>query len=75
MSNAGIPFLMFRSHVKTQGYKNTVTANLPQRKSEKKRNDTTAGQMAKKIGVSEKTYRAMKTVIQKGIYALCAFTF
>lgn len=45
---------------------NTVTANLPQRKSEEKRNDTTAGQMAKKIGVSEKTYRAMKTVVQKG---------
>ena len=43
-----------------------VTANLPQPNEEKKRNDTTAGQMAKKIGVSEKTYRAMRTVVQKG---------
>lgn len=43
-----------------------VTANLPQPNEEKKRNDTTAGQMAKKIGVSEKTYRAMRTIVQKG---------
>lgn len=43
-----------------------VTANLPQPNEGKKRNDTTAGQMAKKIGVSEKTYRAMRTIVQKG---------
>lgn len=43
-----------------------LTANLPQVSEGKKRTDTTAGQMAKKIGVSEKTYRAMRTVVQKG---------
>lgn len=42
-----------------------VTANLPQA-VETERNDTTAGQMAKKIGVSEKTYRDMKTVVTQG---------
>lgn len=42
------------------------TANLPQVSEKKKRNDTTAGQMAKKIGVSEKTYRDMKTIVEKG---------
>lgn len=42
------------------------TANLPQTDEKKQRNDTTAGQMAKKIGVSEKTYRDMKTVVEKG---------
>lgn len=51
---------------KSVEYKKSVTANLPQPIDDKKRNDTTAGQMAKKIGVSEKTYRDMKTVVEKG---------
>ena len=48
-----------------RGQAEKVTANLPQA-NDTKRNDTTAGQMAKKIGVSEKTYRDMKTIVTKG---------
>ena len=53
------------ARIKSGVKQSNPTANLPQGAGEK-RNDTTAGQMAKKIGVSEKTYRAMRTVVQKG---------
>lgn len=40
-------------------------ANLPQG-SEKKRNPRTSEQVAKKLGVSRKTYEGMKTVVAEG---------
>ena len=47
------------------GVKNP-TVNLPQGVEEKKRNPTTSEQMAKKLGVSDKTFRDMKLVVESG---------
>lgn len=50
----------------TNQYTERSTSNLMQTNGEKKRNPTTAAEVAKKIGVSENTYRDMKLIRERG---------
>lgn len=51
---------------KSENYKKTVTANLPQAIEEKKRNPTVDKQLSEIAGVSERTYRMGKQLIDSG---------
>lgn len=51
---------------KSENYKKSVTANLPQAVEEKKRNPTVDKQLSELAGVSERTYRMGKQLIDSG---------
>lgn len=51
---------------KSENYKKSVTANLPQAVEEKKRNPTVDKQLSEIAGVSERTYRMGKQLIDSG---------
>lgn len=50
---------------KRNDLKNNIVVNLPQ-SSEKKRNSPTTEQVAKRMGVSRKTYEGMRTIVNEG---------
>lgn len=51
---------------KSESYKKSVTANLPQAVEEKKRNPTVDKQLSEIAGVSERTYRMGKQLLDSG---------